>query len=433
MIFFRVSSNINVKTTDGTLINYYKIKGPSNLENETVYITTYNDFNDLKEVFQRVDKDKYFARLIKEDNVKALINFPTQLGIPNDNEYFKHREIDLKNQNKFHSNKLNSFILDSTQVDIYKQLKHLKKDEIKIALIGGVGKSISEIIVGCTAVRILFEKLSEVYKNIKLDLYLDASNNSFYSRNKQLYLKQSFINDVLPLSITSKKFCEYDYYIDNSSVKENSAYFESLNYVDAWLHKFGIDYKKISDEEKYNTLDISSYKPSDSLKNKIIDAKLKGKLLLFHPYSANINKSLPQSVASDILKKLISTNSEYIIVSTLSIDSKINDDRFIDLSKESKLISDFIYIISNVDKVLSTDTSTYHISDAFMIPTIVIFTQEDFEKKIKYYQWVKSIFVKDKSKNLSKFIFENENLTFYKFQSWKKIKIDKIIRLLESF
>ena len=44
MIFFRVTQNINIKTTDGTMVNYFKFKVPSNLENETVYITTYNDF-----------------------------------------------------------------------------------------------------------------------------------------------------------------------------------------------------------------------------------------------------------------------------------------------------------------------------------------------------------------------------------------------------
>ena len=48
MIFFRVTQNINVKTTDGTLVNYNRFTSPSNLENETIYITTYSDFNDIE-------------------------------------------------------------------------------------------------------------------------------------------------------------------------------------------------------------------------------------------------------------------------------------------------------------------------------------------------------------------------------------------------
>ena len=67
MIFFRVTNSINIKTTDGTLVKYLKFKEPSNLNNETAYITTADDFEDLKEVFRNVDKIKYSARLLKEN------------------------------------------------------------------------------------------------------------------------------------------------------------------------------------------------------------------------------------------------------------------------------------------------------------------------------------------------------------------------------
>ncbi|MFW2516874.1 hypothetical protein [Aliarcobacter butzleri] len=45
MIFFRVLQNINIKITDGTLVNYLKFKAPVSLENKTVYMTTHEDFN----------------------------------------------------------------------------------------------------------------------------------------------------------------------------------------------------------------------------------------------------------------------------------------------------------------------------------------------------------------------------------------------------
>ena len=35
-----------------------------------------------------------------------------------------------------------------------------------------------------------------------------------------------------------------------------------------------------------------------------------------------------------------------------------------------------------MDKIITADTSTYHISDAFMIPTITIFTDNNYLKKI---------------------------------------------------
>lgn len=419
MIFFRVTQNINIKTTDGTMVNYFKFKVPSNLENETVYITTYDDFKDIKDIFEKVDKDIYFAKVLNEQNVRAVPNFPIELGISNINEYDKREESkDLH-------------FLNIEKVDIFKQLKNVHKNEVSFAIIGGVGTSISDMISSCSALRILHKKLKELFKNIKFDLFINASNNSFYTRDKQIYETQEYINNIFPLSITSKRLCEYDYFIDNS-YDISSSLDVSLNNVDKWLFKFGIDYKRVNDSEKYNQLNISNYKISNSLIKKIEEAKNKGKLLLFHPYSANINKSIPQSISVEILRELLIKADDYMIISTLVIDSKIKEDNFIDLSKESKSINEFIYIISCMDKIITADTATYHISDAFMIPTITIFTQNDFKRKIKYYKYVEPIFIEDKSTSLSNFIYENENLTFNKLESWKKLKIKQIIKLLEK-
>ena len=419
MIFFRVTQNINIKTTDGTMVNYFKFKEPSNLENETLYISTYDDFKDLREIFSKVDKEKYFAKVFNEEKVRTLRNFPIELGITNIDEYNSRENSTITYQ-------------DIKKVDIYKQLKNIQKDEITIAIIGGVGVSISQIVSSCTALRILHKKLKQIYKNIKFDIYLNASNNSYYTREKQIYQTQEYINNVLPLSITAKKLCEYDYFIDNS-LSINFLGLDFLNYVDAWLFRFGIDYEKISDNQKYNQLNLSGYKVQDILRDKINEAKSKGKLLLFHPYSANINKSIPQTIAVDILKELLLKADDYMIISTLLIDSKIKDDRFVDLTKESKNLNDFMYIISSMDKIITADTSTYHISDAFMIPTITIFTDENYLKKIKYFKYTKAILIKDKSKNLSKFIYENDSLIINKFESWNKLKVNRIIKLLDTF
>ena len=413
MIFFRVSQNINIKIADGTLINYLKFKEPSNMENETLFVTTNDDFKDINNIFERVDKDKYFTRTLNKEKIKVLENFPIELGIINIDED-------------------NNIYQDIKAVDIYKQLKNIKKDEISIAIIGGVGVSISEIISSCTSLRILHKKLKEVYKNIKFDIFINASSNNFYTRDKEIYQTQKYINNIIPLSLNSKKLCEYDYFIDNSQTIKTLG-LNSLNSVDAWLYKFGINYKKIDSYEKYNEINLSDYKVPETIKNRLKEAKSKGKLLLFHPYSANINKSIPQAIANELIKELLLKAEDYMIISTLAIDAKIKDDRFLDFTKESKNISDFIYIVSNMDKIITTDTSTYHISDAFMIPTITIFTDKEYEKKIKYYKYIKPIYIENKTKNLSKFVYENENLTLNKLKAWRKLKVEKIIKLLDTF
>lgn len=415
MIFFRVTQNINIKTTDGTLVKYFKFKTPIDLENETAYITTFEDFSDLKNVFQKVDKDKYIAKPLKESSIRAIPNFPIELGVENKFEYSRDKEE----------------FFELEPVDIYKQLKNIKKDEVSIAVVGGVGKSISQIVSSCIALRILYKKLKEVYKNIKFDIYISASNNSYYSRDKDIYKTQDYINEIFPLSINFKKLCEYDYFIDNSL--DILDILKELNSVDAWLYKFGIDYKKLDKNEKYNILDISNYKVQNELREKIDEARRKGKLLLYHPYSANINKSIPQAVAVELLKQLSLKLNNYMIITTLQIDTKIKDDNLVDLSKFSRSISDFMYIISNMDNIITTDTSTFHISEAFMIPTITIFTDKEYEKKIKYYEYISPIFIKDKSKNFSNFVYENDNLTLYKLEAWKSLTVNKIIKILDSF
>lgn len=433
MIFFRVTQNINIKTTDGTLVNYLKFKGPSNLNNETAYITTAEDFEDLKKVFAKVDKDKYNARLLREDKVREVEDFPIELGISNEGEYLKSLEYKEEIKTNFLNNEdeIKSFLQSNQKVDLFKQLK-IKKDAISLAIIGGVGKSIGEIVASCTALRILYDKLKEVYKSVKIDIYINASNNTYFSRDKDIYKKQNFINKIYALSLSSRKLCSYDYFIDNSSVTSKSSYYKELNYVDAWLYKFGIDYKKIPDSLKYNQIDLSKYSINKNLKKKLDMARLKGKLLLFHPYTANIDKSIPQEYAISILKKLVKNLDEYVIVTTLKLDSKNSNEDIIDFSKESSSFNDFTYIISNMDAIITAQTATYHIADAFMIPTVAIFTNDDIYRNIKYYNYVKAVEVKDTSKNLSKFIFQNDALTFYKFESWENLKVSRIIKLLET-
>ena len=123
---------------------------------------------------------------------------------------------------------------------------------------------------------------------------------------------------------------------------------------------------------------------------------------------------------------------DYTVVTTLQIDSKIKADNLLDLSKDSRTINDFIYIISCMDKVITTNTSAFHICDAFMIPTITFFVEDNFEEISKYYKYNNSIYLKDQSKNLSKFIYENEVLTIYKLEAWRSLKVSKIIKLLEK-
>lgn len=434
MVIFRTTENINIKTTDGTLVKYSKLKGPSNLFNETIYISTYEDFEDLKKVFANVGS-KYKARVIDETKIRYLSQFPKELGISNINEYPITQNLDFKYQNHSfidNNKQLKSLYLNEKKVNLEKQLEGILKKDISLLILGNMGQSISEMICACSALRILYEKLSKRFKSVKLDIYLNASENKYYSRDKMIFSNQAFINKVSALSINVKEFCSYDFFIDASSVLKRS-YYEKLSPIDAWLYKFGIDGSKISENEKYNTIDIAGFKPKKELKDKIANLKLKGKILLFHPFSANITKSIPKEIAVRLLKELLVELPDYTIISVIKIDSKLDDDRFVDLSAYSQSFLDYSYIISNMSKVVTVNTATYHVADAFFIPTVVILTDSNINENIQSYSNSKTVYIEDKSKNFSKFIFKNDSLVLYRFDGWNKLKSSIIINLLESF
>jgi len=434
MVIFKASENINIKTTDGTLVKYEKLRNPSVFFNETIYITTIEDFEKLKKVFLSVGV-KYKTRVFDETKIRYLSQFPKELGVQNINEYailqkqnFQYKKLHKTTKEE----ELSSLYLNEEKVDLDKQLFGVIKQDITIAFIGSLGESLSKIVCACTALRILYDKLKQKFKSVKFDIYINASENKFFTRDKMVLLNQPFINKVSPLSIDVKTFCQYDFFFDLSSVTSRS-YFKSLSLVDSWLYKFGLDYKNIDESLKYNQINIDSYKPKTSLKNRLDQLKLKGKLLLYHPYSANINKSIPKEISARILKELIQKLPDYVIVSVLKFDFQINDDRFVSLHEESKTFLDYSYIISNMDRVITVNTSTYHISDAFFIPTIVLFTNSDDTQAMTSYPMSKIIYIEDKRKNFSNFIFENESLVLYRFTGWQEFKVSKIIKLLETF
>ncbi len=435
MVIFRTTENINIKTTDGTLVKYLKLKAPSNLFNETVYITTYEDYEDLKRVFANVGP-KYKVRVIDESKIRYLSQFPKELGISNINEYSITQSLDFKYKDHTFINEkkeeLQALYLNEKKVSLDNQLQGVLKQDISLLILGNPGQSISEMICACSALRILHEKLNKKFKSVKIDIYLNASENKYYSRDKMIFSNQTFINKVSALSINVKEFCSYDFFIDVSSVTKRS-YYKKLPHIDAWLYKFGMDTSKISEVEKFNTINIGNFKVKKELKEKVSKLKLKGKTILFHPFSANIEKSIPKEIAVKLLKELLLKLPDYTIVSVLKIDSKLDDDRFVDLSAYSQSFLDYSYIVSSMDKVITVNTATYHIADAFFIPTVIILTALDIDDNIHSYPNSKLIYVEDKSKNFSQFIFQNDSLVLYRFTGWQELKSSNIINLLESF
>lgn len=428
MVFFTVSKNINIKISDSTLIKFYKPDDEHNINFEKIYITTYNDIKSIKDVFLRVG-DEYKIKVEDEKKFNSIKALPRELGIENKNEF----------NNLTYGN---TFDINQSHVDIFSQISTIKKD-IKIAIIGGVGKDIGEMLCGVSAIRILKQELMRRFKTVNIDVFLQSSDNKFYIRDKEIVKNGLGINRVLPLPLSLKTLCNYDFYIDTSSV-EKTYYHKHLPFIDSYLNKFGIDYTKIDANKKFNKLNYNRvYKPPRDLKEKLSNIKSHGKVLLFHPFSPDINRSIPRDIAVKFIDKLIKKLPEYTIITTLKIDGILDtrnkhltnkDERFEDLSAYSKSFFDFAYIISNMDKIITVDTSTYHISDIYFVPTVVIFSDENLvEKRIKYYHNINYITLDKKSqKSFSSLKDETPELIINKTNSWKNLKAKDILKKFDS-
>jgi hypothetical protein len=434
MIYFSVPNNINIKLIDTSLVEYKRFINDGLWINENIYGTTYDDFKDIKKIFSNVQQEDFKFNIISEERFNKSTLFPKKLGIGFKDEYatVQYYEALIEKQN-FVQDHLKNKALDGyleEELIAFDSIDFLQ-NEIRLVVIGYCSANLGEIINFCTALRILYHKLKEKCHKVSLDIYLQASSNTYYKRDKEILQSYSFIHKVMPLSITIQELCNYDYYIDMSSC-EKSIYYGELPYVDFFLRQFGVDYLRVDDALKYNELNLNGYHINPKLEEKLKEIKQKGNLLLFHPFSAFSSRSVPVENSKKLLDKLINFSSQYVIVTALKIDN-IKNENFIDLSLYSKTFFDFVYIISQMQSVITVDTSTYHISDAFFIPTVVLFNDESLiEKRLKYYQYVKPVKIENHAKSYSKFIFKNDALYVDDFQSWNKIDLREVIKLLEK-
>lgn len=434
MVFFRVTNNLNIKIADGTVVEYKRFQNPSASVNDTIYCSSYSDFEQIQEVLAKLSV-KIEAKVMDEKRFEQQKEFPKLLGV----SFQKEHEYIVLNQQLFKKQSFlkehikgfcNEYILNQN----IRTFEHIQtsSNAIYIAIIGSGTHNIGEMVALSTAIRILYQELKRLnFYDIKIDMYIDASGNAYYKRDKQFFQSFSYIHAIKPLSVSTKALSSYDYYIDLSSV-EKSIVYDEIAYVDFYLRQFGINYTKIPHHRKHNEITLKNYTPSVELKKKISESKQRNKLLLFHPYSASTKRSIPIEISKKILEKLISKIDSYTPVTALSVEGIKNSD-FLDLSKESKSLFDYIYIVSQMDAVITVDTATYHISDAFFIPTVVLFTKESLiEKRLPYYTFCKAMSIKSKSKNYSQFIFQNSPLYIKNYASWEELKIKKVMKLLDK-
>ncbi|MDD5457634.1 MAG: glycosyltransferase family 9 protein, partial [Candidatus Margulisbacteria bacterium] len=267
----------------------------------------------------------------------------------------------------------------------------LGKKLLKVAIINGMGTGSGDSLVGIRALQVFYEKLKQFFSEVEIDLF-----QFHLEKNLQLYGKEDAVHMLYPLPGPLPKLLEYDACVDMGSFIAREE-FNDRPMIDFYLQALSIDSDTVSAEDKRVVIKLDPYIEKDLDKSMQILKARGSKLLLFHPLASTDLRTMPQDKARLMLDKIIN-ETNYIIVSTVNIQYR--HERYIDLSALSKSLDHFISIISRMDAVITVDTVTYHISQSFNIPTLVLFTSIDPEYRIKYYPMVSGILLGDSGNRL---------------------------------
>jgi len=293
------------------------------------------------------------------------------------------------------------------------KLKYFEgKNNIKIAVF--LSSALGDILTALRALNLLYNELSKYIADIKIDVFMEDSKNY-----KQAVSQESIVNNIYQLPITVENFCKYDAYADLDKIlnQEKFAHFQKQPMIDLYLENFSLNKTYIPDEKKRPLIKLNK-KVVDELDSTFKDLKTAGKkLLLFHPLSSGALRSIPDKKIPDILDKIIN-NSDYLVCSVCNLD--YNNPKLINLTHLSTDFEHYAGIISNMDAIITVDTSIYHIADSFDIPSVVIFTSIAPEYRIKYYPFTEGI------------LFEDNTRISGKHLSIDKDDIDFVSELIES-
>ena len=256
------------------------------------------------------------------------------------------------------------------------------KENFKIAIF--LSSALGDMLIAFKALKLFHNELFKYFNHIEIDLLLEDSLNYI-----QLIKQQDFIKNTIQLPVTLDDFCKYDAYIDLDTIINDERCKNTLKQplIDMYLEHLSLDKTTISDSDKRNHVKINLH-VEKTLKPILNNLKSNGKkLILFHTKSVLL-RSIPISQIPDILD-ILTQNSDYKIISLVKIDYQ--NDGFVDLSDFSKDFDHFAYIISQMDGIITVDTSVYHIADCFDVPVIVLFTSINPDYRIKYYPFAEGI------------------------------------------
>ncbi len=374
MIFFITHRDSGI-SLNGVMRHFQAASGsiasPESIPADRIYCATVADFVRMKTdaANSRIADS---LQVLEDKHVRARPGFPLELGISNKDEFA--RNLHVSGLRKIEDRSL----LNPRPTNLVKQLKHISRSAIRIALFNGLGAGIGDTIVGLTALRQAHKLLADRFQSVKLEAFVDIASPT---RLAPVLEQEALIDCMHKLPVPLHKLLEYDAFFDTGGLSHRDD-FSSLPMVDFFLKTLGIGYRKVPPRHKRNHIRITTHQQSE-LTRAMEAARNEGEpLLLFHPTASSRLRSVPDEHLPRIIDALVNT-SGYRIITVVPLAH--THARIIDLSNYSQGFLELCSIVAGMDAIITVDTSIYHIADSFSIPTVVWFSSIDPQLRVKYY------------------------------------------------
>jgi hypothetical protein len=307
-------------------------------------------------------------------------------------------------------------------VPVEEQVARLDRNRpIRVAVVNGHSAFLGDSVACLTLLRELVRRLRGQFAAVHIELL----QTRFSLETNAMYMRSGLVAGIRMLPLPLSTFASYDIYVELKSTPNRPG----VPWTDAGLEAIGVAPRSVAAELKRARLELD---PSIgfALAPEVKRARSAGRpLLLFHPLAAAQIRSLPESVAAELLGALLA-RVECTVVCTVPIP--FSHERFVDWSRLSSTFEHFAYLVSQVDMFVSVDTATYHVADAFDVPGVVLFTSIDPAARVSYYPFVIGIraWADDRLSVLS--CTDQCDDALHASSLWSDLDVDRIVAVLRE-
>lgn len=290
-----------------------------------------------------------------------------------------------------------------------------------IAIISPFGAALGDAVMFCTIIREYVRRARFRRCSVRLHLFQAPFNENV----RVLCERSGLFASIQSLPAPLDDLARLDAFIDFSQTLEVS----QSPWIDMLFELGGLTPHEIPPELKRNKLTLP---PSVELEMEPLLHHVLGEhrpIVIFHPLAGTPIRTMPLTVAQELLSFLLESTNYYFISLT---QFDFEHPRFKDVSRLSTTTDRYIYLISSVNSFLTVDTSLYHVADAFDVPGVVIFSTNLIERFGKYYPYMKGVQLPGIDQLGGKHWSEDQDDITHAEELWKAIDPAQVAELLEQ-